>query len=144
MRDFHFNTVVRIGLHRIRDDDVGSRLYLHIELPRNVGWHRLRSVSSVAVYWITPGYRHFTTTLVLNSQLGSWVLHLPSMIEIRLQGPQPLLNPASDVGVDGGRSYLLDIRGVYDIAAYRQDVVRNALRQGAHMLVALHEVVRIL
>jgi hypothetical protein len=63
----------------------------------------------------------------------SWALPGPSAVEMRFQDPELLIDPAREVGVDGRRVGILDIRGECNVTPHRPGVRREALRQRPHL-----------
>src|SRR2546428_5460199 len=67
------------------------------------------------------------------------VRRAPSAVEVCVQDPELLVDPARDVGVDRRTARIFDIRSERNVVSQRRGVGRHALRQRPHMGGAIHD-----
>src|SRR5205809_188604 len=79
------------------------------------------------------------TTTLCNRGCSPVVWRSPSAVEMRVQNPELLVDPARDVGVDCRTARILDICCERNVVPQHRGVGRHALRQRPHMGGTIHD-----
>jgi hypothetical protein len=106
----------------VRAEGAGGSPVLSPPASLDTAMHSTSFVLSVT--W--PGSTVFT--LPFTSGVTLWCWACPSVVEVRLQDPELLIDPARDVGVDRRTTRILNIRGESNVVPQRRGVLREALR----------------